>query len=109
MRENRPWRHHIDYFGLAATAYCLLFENYMEVVQVGSGRWEVKGNYKRWWQVGLWKQFFDVFLNIPGLEQECYPSLAAWRGTFCQPFFDKKMANHLDTLKSEVAKSMAGY
>merc|ERR1719319_850201 len=43
MREGKPWKHHIDYFGLAATTYCLLFGNYMEIVQVG-GVWEVKGN-----------------------------------------------------------------
>merc|ERR1719319_1373467 len=27
MREGKPWKHHIDYFGLAATTYCLLFGN----------------------------------------------------------------------------------
>ena len=34
MREARPWREHIDYFGVAAVAYCLLFQNYIEVVKV---------------------------------------------------------------------------
>ena len=68
MREGRHWREHIDYFGLAATAYCLLFGTYMEVVKVGD-RWEVKGSYKRWWQVDLWKEFFNEFLNIKGLEK----------------------------------------
>ena len=38
MKEGRPWREHIDYFGLAATAYCLLFQNYIEVVKVSRGR-----------------------------------------------------------------------
>ena len=36
MREGRAWRHHIDYFGVAAVAYCLLFQNYIEVVKVRS-------------------------------------------------------------------------
>ena len=31
MRERRPWRHHIDYFGVAATAYCLLVGKYLKV------------------------------------------------------------------------------
>ena len=35
MREARPWREHIDYFGVAAVAYCLLFQNYIETVKVG--------------------------------------------------------------------------
>jgi len=34
MREGREWREHIDYYGIAATAYCLLFGTYMEVVKV---------------------------------------------------------------------------
>ena len=83
--------------------------NYMEVVKGGGDWWEVKGSYRRWWQVGLWKQFFHEFLNIPGLEPECLPSLSAWRRRFCQVFFDRNMSNHLDTLKADVAKSMAGY
>ena len=36
MREGRAWRHQIDYFGVAAVAYCLLFQNYIEVVKVRS-------------------------------------------------------------------------
>ena len=70
MREGKPWREQIDYFGVCATAYCLLFGTYMEVVKVGE-RWEVKGSYKRWWQVDMWKQFFNEFLNIKGLEKVC--------------------------------------
>jgi hypothetical protein len=34
MREGRAWRHHIDYYGIAATAYLLLFGTYMEVIKV---------------------------------------------------------------------------
>ena len=34
MREGRSWREHVDYYGIAATAYCLLFGTYMEVVKV---------------------------------------------------------------------------
>ena len=33
MRERRPWRHHIDYFGVAATAYCLLVGKYLKVLE----------------------------------------------------------------------------
>ena len=34
MRDSKPWREHIDYFGIAAIAYCLLFQNYIETVKV---------------------------------------------------------------------------
>ena len=34
MRERRPWRHHIDYFGVAATAYCLLVGKYLKVIEI---------------------------------------------------------------------------
>jgi len=108
MREGRPWKHHIDYFGLAATTYCLLFGNYMEIVKVGDS-WEVKGSYKRWWQVPLWKEFFAEFLNMDGLEKDQLPNLVAWRERFCQTFFEKKMGNHLDTLRSDVTKFLSGY
>ena len=36
MREGRPWREHIDYYGIAATAYLLLFGSYMEIIKVDS-------------------------------------------------------------------------
>ena len=35
MKEEKPWREHIDYHGLAAISYCLLFQSYMETVKVG--------------------------------------------------------------------------
>ena len=34
MKEDKPWREHIDYHGLAAISYCLLFQSYMETVKV---------------------------------------------------------------------------
>ena len=34
MKEGRAWREHIDYHGLAAISYCLLFQSYIETVKV---------------------------------------------------------------------------
>ena len=69
MRERRPWRHHIDYFGVAATAYCLLVGKYLKVFILSifvslepdqnqvkkskaTGRWEPKEfKPRRGWQV----------------------------------------------------------
>jgi len=74
MREKRPWRHHIDYFGVAATSYCLLFGQYMKVTK-RDGRWQPKGTFKRGWQIQFWRKFFDTLLNLEGAEQKCLPSL----------------------------------
>ena len=38
-------RHHIDYFGLAAVAHCLLFGQYIEIKKV-QGKWMPKTNIK---------------------------------------------------------------
>jgi len=105
MREGKPWREQIDYFGVCATAYCLLFGTYMEVVKVGD-KYEAKGSYKRWWQVDLWKQFFSEFINIKGLEKEHFPSIPQWRAKFQQAFFDKNMAKPLQRLREDVVKGM---
>jgi len=105
MREGKPWREHIDYFGVCATAYCLLFGTYLEVVKVGDS-WEAKGSYKRWWQGDLWKQFFHEFLNIKGLEKEHLPNIPVWRKRFQEVFFDTKMAKHLVRARDDVVKGM---
>ena len=34
MRDGRQWREHIDYFGLTAVSYCLLFQDYIDIVKV---------------------------------------------------------------------------
>ena len=39
MRERRPWRHHLDYFGVAATAHCLLFGQYLKVGRCHDVSW----------------------------------------------------------------------
>ena len=44
MREGKQWRHHIDYYGIAAIAYCILFKSYLDVVKVGRGL----SHFNRW-------------------------------------------------------------
>ena len=85
MRERRPWRHHIDYFGVAATAYCLLVGKYLKVVATRrlcyppclaslnlminqvkksktTGRWEPKEfKPRRGWQVILHSKLLNFF------------------------------------------------
>lgn len=78
MRERRPWRHHLDYFGVAATAYCLLFGQYLKVTKArDTGRWAPKGlAYRRGWRTDFWRGLFDNLLNLEGGEVGCMPNLA---------------------------------
>jgi len=106
MREGRGWREHLDYFGVAATAYLLLFTTYMDIVKVGD-RWEAKGSFKRWWNIEIWKEFFAEFLNIGGSKKEDLPDLLAWRIKFQKLFFEKNMAKSLEKLKQDVSKGLS--
>merc|ERR1712129_40983 len=72
--------YHLDYYGIAGCAYCLLFGKYIEVGTV-KNKWVVKGNFQRRWQTQLWLAFFDDMLN-PKREKENLPSLLKWRERF---------------------------
>ncbi len=67
IREDRPWTHQTDYFGLAGIVYCLLFGKYIQAdsVILTGGRYKVATPLKRYWQTELWTEFFDLLLN-PG-------------------------------------------
>jgi len=107
MREKRPWRHHIDYFGVAAVAYCLLFGQYMDVSRVRGGRWAPRGTYKRWWKTDFWKRFFDEFLNLQGADKTCLPSLISWRKEFLQLFQDENMSGGLEKARDVLERKCA--
>jgi len=83
--EGRQGKFHLDYFGIAGCAYCLLFGKYIEVGTVKS-KWVVKGQFKRWWQVKVWTQFFDEMLNPKDDGREFLPSLLKWRKRFMNLF-----------------------
>lgn len=84
-KEGRTGKYHLDYFGIAGSAYCLLFGKYIEV-GTSKNRWVVKGSFKRWWQVKLWEKFFDDMLNPKGEEKDCLPDLLEWRDRFLKLF-----------------------
>jgi len=76
--EGRQGKYHLDYFGIAGSAYCLLFGKYIEVSTV-KNKWVVKDNFKRWWQVKMWTQFFDDMLNPKTEDRQYLPNLLQWR------------------------------
>jgi len=90
MREGRGWREHLDYYGIAACAYCMLFGNYMDIVK-SKGVWEVKGSYRRnFVATDLWKKFFHQFINIESSDKESLPSLKEWREKLMARFFQHR-------------------
>jgi len=106
MREKKAYRHHIDYFGIAAISYCLLFGQYLDVKKDRNGSWGLKSPLKRWWKVDFWKSFFDEFLNINVMDRDCLPSLTSWRGRFLDLFERENMAVGLEKAKSLLARKV---
>ncbi|EPQ62336.1 Protein kinase [Blumeria graminis f. sp. tritici 96224] len=71
IREMRPWTHQIDYHGLAGILHSMLFGKYIETVADNRGEigphvkktWRLRENLKRYWQVEIWAEAFDILLN----------------------------------------------
>jgi len=106
MREGRRWREHIDYFGIAAIAYCMLYGSYIDVVKK-KDVWEVKGNLRRWWKAAdLWKQFFHEFINIKDTNKASLPSLRVWRERFMERFCQKEMYVQVQEAKKKIRDSI---
>jgi len=96
--EGRTGKYHLDYFGIAGCAYCLLFGQYIEVT-TARDRWVIKGTLRRWWQVKMWNEFFDDMLNPKGEEKSRLPSLLKWREKFM------KLFNQSDDLRNGLTKA----
>ncbi|NXG09830.1 BUB1 kinase, partial [Sakesphorus luctuosus] len=87
MLTQRPWNYQTDYFGIAATVYCMIFGTYMRVKNE-DGVWKPEGTFRRLVNAELWKEFFETLLNIPSCHS--LPSLAALRqklkDLFCRSY-----------------------
>ncbi|NXD73232.1 BUB1 kinase, partial [Eolophus roseicapillus] len=87
MLTQRPWNYQTDYFGIAATVYCMLFGTYMQVKNE-NGVWKPEGAFRRLANADLWKEFFGSMLNIPNCQS--LPSLGALRrrlkDLFCRSY-----------------------
>lgn len=84
-----------DYFGIAATVYCMLFGTYMQVKNE-SGVWKPEGSFRRLVNAELWKEFFDIMLNIPSCHS--LPSLTALRNRL-KDLFCKSYAKEIKLLR----------
>eukprot|EP00578_Thalassiosira_sp_NH16_P014046 CAMPEP_0181126148 /NCGR_PEP_ID=MMETSP1071-20121207/27454_1 /TAXON_ID=35127 /ORGANISM="Thalassiosira sp., Strain NH16" /LENGTH=1409 /DNA_ID=CAMNT_0023211689 /DNA_START=213 /DNA_END=4439 /DNA_ORIENTATION=- len=55
MRKGLPWGVDLDFFGLAASSFILLFGSHIEIVQDRStGKWRLSKSFRRYWQKDLW-------------------------------------------------------
>lgn len=88
MRELRPWSYQADYHGLAGCLYTLLFGRYIETVAekssvggLGAKRYRIREGLKRYWQVEIWAECFELLLNSATMvEREEGGRLPALRG-----------------------------
>ncbi|XP_069707139.1 mitotic checkpoint serine/threonine-protein kinase BUB1 [Phaenicophaeus curvirostris] len=87
MLTQKPWNYQTDYFGVAATVYCMLFGTYMRVKNE-NGIWKPEGAFRRLANADLWKEFFESMLNIPSCQS--LPSLGVLRkrlkDLFCKSY-----------------------
>uniref|UniRef100_A0A8C2YDZ0 BUB1 mitotic checkpoint serine/threonine kinase n=1 Tax=Coturnix japonica TaxID=93934 RepID=A0A8C2YDZ0_COTJA len=95
MLTQRPWNYQTDYFGIAATVYCMLFGTYMQVKNE-NGVWKPEGSFRRLVNAEVWKEFFDVMLNIPNCHS--LPSLTTMRNKL-KDLFCKSYAKEIKLLR----------
>ncbi|XP_065595486.1 mitotic checkpoint serine/threonine-protein kinase BUB1 [Cyrtonyx montezumae] len=98
MLTQKPWNYQTDYFGIAATVYCMLFGTYMQVKNE-SGTWKPEGTFRRLVNAELWKEFFDIMLNIPNCHS--LPSLTVLRSRL-KDVFCKSYAKEIKFLRSRL-------
>ncbi|XP_062065839.1 mitotic checkpoint serine/threonine-protein kinase BUB1 [Lepus europaeus] len=105
MLSNKPWNYQIDYFGVAATVYCMLFGTYMKVKNEG-GVWKPEGLFRRLPHLDVWEEFFHLMLNIP----DCHhlPSLALLRQKL-RTLFQQHYASKIRTQRNRLIVLLLEY
>ncbi|XP_073906350.1 mitotic checkpoint serine/threonine-protein kinase BUB1 isoform X2 [Castor canadensis] len=98
MLSNKPWNYQVDYFGVAATVYCMLFGTYMKVKNEG-GIWKPDGLFRRLPHLDMWNEFFHIMLNIP----DCHhlPSLDLLRQKL-KKLFEQHYSSKVRTLRNRL-------
>ncbi|KAM9065287.1 mitotic checkpoint serine/threonine-protein kinase BUB1 [Sarcophilus harrisii] len=98
MLCQKPWNYQTDYFGIAATAYCMLFGTYMKVKN-DQGFWKPEGIFKRIPNSEMWNDFFHIMLNIS--DCRCLPSLESLREKL-KAVFQKSYASKIKSFRSRL-------
>ncbi|KAL7441425.1 hypothetical protein ACHAXM_007832 [Skeletonema potamos] len=107
MREGQPWGVDLDYFGLCASAFILLFGSHMEVVKdKNTGNWRLNKMLRRYWQKDLWQSLFHSLLNFElSPERKCLRDLrVAFDGYIDENDRSREIAIHLNQLFTHLPK-----
>ena len=106
MRDGLPWGVDLDYFGLCASAFILLFGSHMEVVKdKRTGKWRLTKTFRRYWQKDLWQSLFDSLLNFDlGAERKCLHDLQAAFDEYIDEDRSREIATHLNQLFTHLPK-----
>ncbi|NXH19553.1 BUB1 kinase, partial [Bucco capensis] len=99
MLTQKPWNYQTDYFGIAATVYCMLFGSYMQVRRNENGVWKPEGAFRRLVNADLWEEFFESMLNIPSCHS--LPSLGVLRKRL-KDLFCKSYAKEIKLLRNRL-------
>ncbi|XP_069869350.1 mitotic checkpoint serine/threonine-protein kinase BUB1-like isoform X2 [Dipodomys merriami] len=105
MLSSKPWNYQIDYFGVAATVYCMLFGTYMRVKNVG-GVWKPEGLFRRLPHLEMWEEFFHTMLNIPDCDH--LPSLDLLRQKL-KSLFQQHYSSKIRTLRNRLIVLLMDY
>ncbi|XP_019518410.1 PREDICTED: mitotic checkpoint serine/threonine-protein kinase BUB1 [Hipposideros armiger] len=105
MLSNKSWNYQIDYFGVAATVYCMLFGSYMKVKNEG-GVWKPEGLFRRLPHLDMWNEFFHIMLNIP--DSQHLPSLDMLRQKL-KKVFQEHYVNKIKTLRNRLIVLLLEY
>ncbi|XP_052039509.1 mitotic checkpoint serine/threonine-protein kinase BUB1 isoform X2 [Apodemus sylvaticus] len=105
MLSNKPWTYQVDYYGVAATIYCMLFGTYMKVKNE-AGVWKPEGHFKRLPHLDMWNEFFHIMLNIP----DCHnlPSLDFLRQKM-KKLLEQQYSNKIKTLRNRLIVMLSEY
>lgn len=106
MREGLPWGVDLDYFGLCASAFILLFGSHMEVVKdKNTGNWRLNKVLRRYWQKDLWQSLFHSLLNFElGSERKCLRDLRVAFDEYIDVDRSRQISTHLNQLFTHLPK-----
>ncbi|XP_051000546.1 mitotic checkpoint serine/threonine-protein kinase BUB1 [Acomys russatus] len=105
MLTNKPWNYQVDYYGVAASVYCMLFGTYMKLKNEG-GVWKPEGLFRRLPHLDMWEEFFRIMLNIP----DCHhlPSLDLLRQKL-KNLLEQQYSNKIKTLRNRLIVLLSEY
>lgn len=63
IRMGRSWKFDVDYMGVAAVAYTMLYGKHLDTVEQDGGRLFPAGSMRRYWNKDIWSDFFALTLN----------------------------------------------